>query len=108
MALWNITIRESLDYDFRNVKADSMREAISIAEDMARHGESDDSSHQALKVDKIDRFSLADDGTLDTVIKDNETGEEHRFNYQNTDYDGTYDDFVAWCIEQLESEVCDD
>ena len=54
---------------------------------------------------KADRFQLGDDGTLDTVIIDTETGEEHRFNYQNSEYDGSYDDFVAWCIETLESEV---
>ena len=50
-------------------------------------------------------FQLIDDGTLDTVILDTETGEEHRFNYQNSDYDGSYDDFVRWCIELLEDEV---
>ena len=54
---------------------------------------------------KADRFQLGDDGTLDTVIIDTETGEEHRFNYQNSEYDGSYDDFVAWCMETLESEV---
>ena len=52
------------------------------------------------------RFVLSDDGTLDTVILDTKTNQEHRFNFQNTeaDDDYTYDQFVAWCIEELEND----
>ena len=51
------------------------------------------------------RFQLIDDGTLDTVILDTETKEEHRFNFQNSEFTGTYDEFVDVCIDALESEV---
>lgn len=62
------------------------------------------------------RFELSDDGTMDTVIVDNKTGEEHRFNYE-PDYDSgagealsdekaeeLYEQYVADCIEQLVEE----
>ena len=106
MALWNVEIREMLVYEFRNIQADSLREAVSIAEDMTRHANAGDSSHEAIRVDKIDRFVLGDDGSLDTVIIDKHTDKEHRFNY-HPEFEGTYDDFVASCIEELESEVCE-
>lgn len=51
------------------------------------------------------RFQLGDDGTLDTVIIDTETNQEHRFNYQNADYPGSYEDFVEWCIDILHDEL---
>ena len=56
-----------------------------------------------------DRFVLADDGTLDTVILDTVSNEEHRFNFQSIELDDdseySYDDFVKDCIAELESEV---
>ena len=56
------------------------------------------------------RFSLTDDGSLDTVIMDNLTGEEHRFNYVHATDDGEYhdrqyDEFVNDCIAELEAEA---
>ena len=51
------------------------------------------------------RFQLGDDGTLDTIIIDTETNKEHRFNYQNTEFPGSYEDFVEWCINTLHDEI---
>ena len=55
------------------------------------------------------RFQLADDGTLDTVILDTHTDQEHRFNFQALDLDDdddyTYDRFIKDCIEELEAEL---
>lgn len=60
-------------------------------------------------------IELTDDGTLDTVLRCSECGEEMRYNYADgpdddsgTD-DGTgsiaaYDAFVQWAIEDAESE----
>lgn len=77
---------------------------------------------------------LGDDGTMDTVIVCDDCGREHRFNFSNegaeystdfvrfcghTEYDDTckfcdsakemqdseaYDEFVAECMEQVDSE----
>lgn len=56
---------------------------------------------------------LTDDGTLDTVLRCTECGEEFRFNYfpdeQGVDEDTRtdteiYDDFVQSCIEEVEVE----
>lgn len=49
-------------------------------------------------------FELVDDGTLDTVIRNTDTDEEHRFNYQCSGFEGNYDEFVQDCIETLEDE----
>ena len=58
-------------------------------------------------------IELTDDGTLDTVLRCRECGEEIRYNYDGqADYsnsDGvfpseSYDDFVDWAIENAESE----
>ena len=51
------------------------------------------------------RFVLADDGTLDTVIVDTKTQEEHRFSFQNSEHEGDYDSFVDACIKELEEEA---
>ncbi len=43
------------------------------------------------------RMSLGDDGTLDTVIVC-QCGAEFRFNFDG-DGDETYDDFIAWALD---------
>ena len=50
-------------------------------------------------------FELRDSGTLDTLIVNVRTGEEHFFNYQYSGFEGTYEEFVADCITQLESDI---
>lgn len=58
---------------------------------------------------------LSDNGTLDTVLRCEDCGEEFRYNYEvgapPTDAqeagcapEDTYDDFVQWAIEDAESE----
>ncbi len=53
-------------------------------------------------------FSLADDGTMDTVISCDDCGAELRYNFDpgpdEADGEEAYDAFVAWCIEDAESE----
>lgn len=60
-------------------------------------------------------IELTDDGTLDTVLRCTECGEEMRYNYDPAadDYpiedaaEDAYDAFVEWAIEDAESEhVC--
>ena len=51
------------------------------------------------------RFVLQDDGTLDTVFLDVETDRTHRFTFANSDYDGSYEEFVEDCVAQLTEEV---
>ena len=59
-------------------------------------------------------IELTDDGTLDTVLRCTECGEEMRYTYdgepagQHSEDSGDgYDAFVAWAIEDAESEhVC--
>jgi transcription elongation factor Elf1 len=66
-------------------------------------------------------IDLTDDGTLDTVLRCSECGEEFRFNYDggmepSTDEDqpdreqdalDAYDDFVDECIAEVETDhVC--
>jgi len=64
--------------------------------------------------DVVPTFVLADDGTMDTVIRCEACGREERFNFAcgPDDEDGTeytYDAFVADCIEQCEADhVCED
>ena len=48
-------------------------------------------------------FVLIDDGTLDTVFQHTTSGEEVRFNYANSEYEGTYDEFVDSCLQDLEN-----
>ena len=45
-------------------------------------------------------FRLIDDGTLDTVFRDND-GRELRYNFINSGFDD-YEDFVDWCLEDIE------
>lgn len=55
---------------------------------------------------------LTDDGTLDTVLRCEECGEEFRYNYSAIEHDPddtrsdeeAYDDFVKDCIEDAEAE----
>lgn len=50
---------------------------------------------------------LTDDGTLDTVLRCTECGEEFRFNYQSDDTaeDGeSYDEYVQDRIDEIEAE----
>ena len=53
---------------------------------------------------------LRDDGTLDTVIACPECGEEARYIYDpDPNSDETYEKFVAWAIEDFDSEhECDE
>jgi hypothetical protein len=44
---------------------------------------------------------LSDDGTLDTVFRCDQCGEEIRYTF---DGEGSYDDFVAWAIQDAEEE----
>ena len=53
------------------------------------------------------KYYLIDDGTLDTVFSD-ENNKEYRFNYQNADTDIDYDDFVQYCLNELESGLWDE
>lgn len=72
---------------------------------------------------------LSDDGTMDTIIRCSECGEEQRYNYDGDTEEEcaplcasrvpfgectcgraerSYDAFVDWCLEDFESEhVCD-
>ena len=60
---------------------------------------------------------LSDDGTMDTVIECtcSKCGKvwESRFNFDGgeseDDFDaaGRYDDFVDWCLEEVENDLCD-
>ena len=52
------------------------------------------------------KYYLIDDGTLDTVFTD-ENNREYRFNYQNSDTDMNYDDFLQWCLNELEQDPHD-
>ena len=47
----------------------------------------------------MDRFSIIDDGTLDTVIQDGESGLEYRYNYGGLEECDTHG---LWC----EAEAC--
>ena len=55
---------------------------------------------------------LSDDGTMDTVLKCDECGEEMRYNFDTHNEDctdesgacGCYDEFVDWAIEDAEYE----
>src|SRR6185312_3252520 len=57
-------------------------------------------------------MQLTDDGTMDTVIRCSDCGEEFRFNYdpemgreyETDDADDNYDSFVAQCIEDATSD----
>ncbi len=57
-------------------------------------------------------IELTDDGTLDTVLRCSNCGEEMRYTYDPTqgesgdiaDLPDTYDDFVDWAIGDAESE----
>ena len=48
-------------------------------------------------------FQLVDDGTLDTVIRNNETGQEHRFNYQCSGFEGTYEEWLEVLDDVIDS-----
>lgn len=61
----------------------------------------------------MSKIHLADDGTMDTVIRCSECGEEFRFNYDPSFEDepetedeaqDRYDAFVDECIEEIEAE----
>lgn len=59
---------------------------------------------------------LSDDGTMDTVLRCTECGEEFRFNFDgglewnghdeptNDNKDGLYDEWVDSCIAEVEAE----
>lgn len=47
---------------------------------------------------------LIDDGGLDTVIVFE--GQEYRYNFANSDFNGTYDEFVEQCIQDTEDNPC--
>lgn len=53
-------------------------------------------------------ITLIDDGTMDTVLRCSECGEEMRYNFQpdpDIDDDGdAYDDFVEWAIEDATAD----
>jgi hypothetical protein len=52
-------------------------------------------------------FQLRDDGTLDTVVACTDCGHQERFTFQPDSYDDeTYDDFVAWALD--EAAACHD
>lgn len=60
-------------------------------------------------------IELTDDGTLDTVVRCTECGEEGRYNYDSSDADivdpddngDAYDAFIEWAIEDFAAEhVC--
>jgi hypothetical protein len=68
-------------------------------------------------------IELTDDGTMDTVLRCSECGEEFRFNYANSgadeanaetelsdaDHEAHYDEWVQSCIEDAEADhACDD
>lgn len=54
------------------------------------------------------KFSLGDDGTMDTVIICDDCGEELRYNYSGETGE-TYDEFLEWAFEDAESEhECED
>lgn len=69
-----------------------------------------------------DRIELTDDGTMDTVVRCRVCGAEARYNYDPESWEPTegpangrvpaeqnYDDFVAWAIEDFDSEHdCED
>lgn len=64
----------------------------------------------------LDQFELADDGTMDTVIRCRACGAEARFNYDSEQADAVdpedngdrYDAFVEWCREQMaDDHECD-
>ena len=58
------------------------------------------------------RIYLTDDGTMDTVLRCGDCGEEFRYNYDPTDDaldfnespEPGYDAFIAWAIEDTESD----
>ena len=47
---------------------------------------------------------LTDDGTLDTVLRCSECGEEFRYNYASDESGQDYDAFVDWAIEDATKE----
>lgn len=60
-------------------------------------------------------IKLTDDGTLDTVLRCSECGEEFRYSYANSDWpdpgtedaptlEAAYDAFVEWAIEDATNE----
>lgn len=60
-------------------------------------------------------ITLTDDGTMDTVLRCSDCGEEFRYNYDGgVEHDGDnddtrtdeqmYDDFVEWAIEDADSD----
>lgn len=49
--------------------------------------------------------TLLDDGTLDTVVKCDRCGREHRFNFEPSFEDG-YETFVDECLTEVDEE-CD-
>ena len=51
---------------------------------------------------------LIDSGTLDTAFRNTVTGEEQFFNYANSEFDGTYDEFVESCLEDLNDGIYDE
>jgi len=52
----------------------------------------------------MSRVRLTDDGTMDTVLRCDECGEEFRFNYEWSASDSTYEEWVTSCIEEIEQE----
>ena len=107
------TVHAAVNYD--SFSSRDLLDAIMHLDDLHNPKERDESGNiitsfaESLENDppateESPRFVLSDDGTLDTVILDTKNGEEHRFNYQNSDYGGNYDSFVAWCIEELEND----
>lgn len=45
-------------------------------------------------------IELTDDGTLDTVLRCSDCGEEMRYTYDHgLDSEETYDEFIDWAIE---------
>lgn len=48
-------------------------------------------------------FTLMDDGTMDTVIRCDECGEEYRYNYDG-DEDQTYQQFIQWAMTDMDEE----
>ena len=62
------------------------------------------------------RIVLSDDGTMDTVLRCTECGEEMRYTFEphepeegGTPEDRQYEEFIEWAIEDAESEhECDE
>lgn len=48
-------------------------------------------------------FSLTDDGTLDTVLRCADCGQELRYNFDG-ESGQTYDDFVEWALTDADED----